>query len=383
MIAPHPFMTYRGSPLNVFNKLKVLDDMGYAITLLTYPEGENIDLPNVTIKRVPLIPLLKNIPVGVSIHKIAYDALLLLYGIYLTSREEYKVIHAHEIDGAFIGAILKLIKRKNVILFYDMHSLIFELIDTDSLIGNALNWLSKIIEKFLYGISDKLLIISPAFSERISKFGQSEKIVFLPDTAPIEEVIIDKYLTNELNSKFGDKKILLYTGNLEKYQGIDLLIEAFKKVEKIRKDAVLLIVGGREDQVKKYKNKIENMGLKNVYFIKQKPMEKIPTYLEFSYAVLSPRLSGSNIPFKIYPYLKHGKAIIATNIPSHNLILKDGENALLCNVSSADLAQKILNLLEDVKLKKKLELGAKKLYEENFNKEIYIKKLRSVYEYDL
>ena len=56
LIAPHPFFMERGTPIAVKLVLKVLTEAGHSIDLLTYHEGESIQLTNLRIYRIPNPP---------------------------------------------------------------------------------------------------------------------------------------------------------------------------------------------------------------------------------------------------------------------------------------------------------------------------------------
>ncbi|CAG0951078.1 Phosphatidyl-myo-inositol mannosyltransferase [Methanosarcinales archaeon] len=380
MIAPQPFFTNRGSPINVFNKLKALSKMKHNITLLTFPEGKDVVLPNVIIKRVPLIPFLRNIPAGPSIHKLVYDIMLLSYGILLIfKKNKYDIIHGHEIDGALIGSILKTIGRKKL-LYYDMHSSFVEQMKNVKLVKtNFFNSIFGSLEGYVYRRSDKVLIISPSFKKRLSEFDQEHKAIFLPDNPAMENEEIDDILLKKLKEKFKHNKIILYMGTLEPYQGISLLLNTFKIIEERENNVSLLIVGGQKEQIDKFRELSKQLDSKNVYFIGKQPLEKMPTYLNLSDIVISPRLTGTNIPLKIYVFLRAGKAIVATDIPAHNLILEDKKNALLTKTEENDMVDTILVLLKNQDIKKTIEEGAKKLYLSNFSREEYEKNLEKIY----
>ena len=381
MIAPHPFLTNRGSPLNVYKKAKTLSELGHNLILLTYPEGVNI--PDLKIIRVPFIPFLRNIPIGPSIHKFLYDILLLLYGLIIILRNRFDVIHAHEIDGAIIGSLLKniciMILKYKPLLYYDMHSLFFEQMQIRGYKNIFIKSLSKYIEKYAYYNSDKLLIISPFFKTRLSEFNQNHKSIFIPDVPALKEEKINQKLFKKLKNKIKADKIFFYMGTLEYYQGLNLLIHAFKIVEKKYNNVVLLIVGGSKKDSENLKKYIKKINLKRVYIYNQQPLEMMPVYLKFSDIVISPRLYGTNIPYKIYPYIRMGKPLIATNIPAHNIILEDSKNALMCEVNSIDMAKKMLLLMEDHSLEDRIAKGARELFIRLFTFESYKNKLKNLY----
>ena len=57
VLAPQPFFQNRGTPIATRRLLSLLALEGYQLDLLTYPEGESIELPNCQIHRVPRLPL--------------------------------------------------------------------------------------------------------------------------------------------------------------------------------------------------------------------------------------------------------------------------------------------------------------------------------------
>lgn len=382
MIAPHPFLSNRGSPLNTYNKIKTLSELGHNVTLLTYPEGDDIE--GFRIIRVSSIPFFKNIPIGPSIHKLLYDALLLLKGISVLNKYRFDVIHAHEIDGAIIGAVLKKVCKgisgNSPLLYYDMHSLLSEQMRNKNyrinfLLDNFFNYL----EMFAYGHSDRLLMISPSFLNRLFKFNQHKKAIFLPDVPALKEELVDQDTYKDLKTKIKHKTIFLYMGNIENYQGVEMLLEAFRIIEKTVDDAGLVIVGGTNNEIKNLENKVNKLGLKRAYLFSQQPLKKMPAFLKLSDIVVSPRLRGTNIPYKLYPYMRMGKPIIATNIPAHNLILENNKSALVCEINPQDMGNKMQLLLQDESLRKHIGSGAKELFESNFTLEIYKDKLKNLY----
>ncbi|MCE8429461.1 MAG: glycosyltransferase family 4 protein [Candidatus Methanoperedens sp.] len=362
--------------------MKTLSMLGHNVTLLTYPEGT--DIQGFRIIRVPLIPFFKNIPIGPSIHKILYDFLLLIEGLSIIRKKRFDVIHSHEIDGAIVGAILKKVCNRAIgykpMLYYDMHSLLSEQMRNKNykinfLLDNILNY----IEFFAYRNSDRLLMISPSFVNRLMEFNQNEKALFLPDIPALKEELVDPETYEYLKNKIKHKIVFLYMGNIENYQGVYLLLEAFKIVERSGYDTGLVIVGGTKEEIKNLEKAVNKYGLARVYLFSQQPLEKMPAFLKLSDIAVSPRLRGTNIPYKIYPYMRMGKPIIATDIPAHNLILENNKNALLCELDPVNMGNKMLLLLQDDSIRKSIGNGARDLFEKNFSSEIYRDKLENLY----
>ncbi|MFV2044374.1 MAG: hypothetical protein ACC700_14220, partial [Anaerolineales bacterium] len=76
MIAPEPVMAPRGTPISVAQRLRALSSLGHEVDLLTYPMGEHIEIPNVTVHRGARVPGISDIKPGPSWRKAVLDVFL-------------------------------------------------------------------------------------------------------------------------------------------------------------------------------------------------------------------------------------------------------------------------------------------------------------------
>ena len=103
LVAPQPFFSIAGTPLNISNMCKVLTGLGYEIHLATLPMGRDLVMPGLIYHRVARIPGLDEVPIGFSFAKLAYDALLAIETFRLLRRQRFAAVHAIE-DAAFFAA---------------------------------------------------------------------------------------------------------------------------------------------------------------------------------------------------------------------------------------------------------------------------------------
>ena len=140
---------------------------------------------------------------------------------------------------------------------------------------------------------------------------------------------------------------MIYVGNLEIYQGIDLLLESFQKVLEKRHSVDLIILGGMDADIKKYQNKCHNLKITNrVHFAVRKPMDQLAGYLKQADILVSPRIRGENTPMKVYSYLKSGKAVLATDIYSHTQVLNN-RVAEIANPNTEEFTTAMIRLIEN------------------------------------
>ncbi len=99
-ISPQPYFQWRGSPIRVRFVLQAFSELGYQVDLLTLPFGEDTDLPNVSITRVPNIYRAKDVAIGPSLMKALFDIVILFKAISMLRSKHYDVIHGIE-EGGF------------------------------------------------------------------------------------------------------------------------------------------------------------------------------------------------------------------------------------------------------------------------------------------
>ena len=164
-----------------------------------------------------------------------------------------------------------------------------------------------------------------------------------------------------------DGFIVMYVGNLESYQGIDLLLDSFALVAQTNHLADLVIIGGEASDIQKYSRMAERLQMSHrVHFLGPKPVEHLSGYLTQADILVSPRIKGKNTPMKIYSYLGSGKAVVATNLETHTQVLTP-QVAVLADPSADAFAQGILSLMESQALRQSLGAAGQQLIQENFS----------------
>ena len=164
-----------------------------------------------------------------------------------------------------------------------------------------------------------------------------------------------------------------YTGNLDTkgLPGIEIIC----LVAEVMPDIAFHIVGGSAEDVKYWSNAYAKK-LNNLFFYGFRDSAEIPYFLNLFDIVLAPLQYKPNprapqgrgmSPLKVPEYMSYNKTIVASDIPSHREILKDGSNALM--VTADDVAQwvkAIKKLTDNPDLGMKLSAKAKEEYYNEF-----------------
>jgi len=329
MLAPEPFFQPRGTPISIHFRIKALADLGHRTDLVTYPLGQDLAFPNFTIFRVPNILGLERIKIGPSAAKLPLDGLMVIKTLSALLRRRYDVIFSHEEAGWFGAFFGKLFRIPHI---YDMHSSLPQQLENFNFSrSRVLKGIFDALERFVLRNSRSVIVICRDLLDYVRSQGFGDKAVFLENFMDFADFAAAPPTAADIAGVRaavapGGEKIVLYAGNFEPYQGIPLLIESFARV---KSRAVLLIVGGVKAEHDAARAAAEKLGAAGrIAFIEKVAPQKVPLYVAASDVLVSPRVSGTNTPLKIYSFLKAGKPLVATRLWTHTQVLDDAESIL-------------------------------------------------------
>jgi glycosyltransferase involved in cell wall biosynthesis len=344
VVAPQPFYQDRGTPIAVYSVLQALSQLRYEVDLLTYPVGRPVEIRGLSVLRAPNPFGIRRVPVGFSIRKLLLDLTLVFAMWRRLARHRYACIHAVE-EAAFPAAILG--RRYQVPVIYDMQSSLPEQMVTHRpfrtrLVQRALaaceRWVLRRVDAVVSsaGLLPRVAAAAPRTPAYEWTFPME---VAAPDTGAAAA-----RLRSELAFP-ADARVVVYAGTFEPYQGLPLLLEALSMVRATVPTAILVLLGGEDDQADAIRREVMERGLSDaVRVIDRKPREQVPAYLAMADVLVSPRTYGDNLPLKIFGYLAAGRPIVATDLPAHRAVL-DETRAVLTEPSPAAFGRAIVDLL--------------------------------------
>ncbi|MDZ4198972.1 MAG: glycosyltransferase [Kiritimatiellia bacterium] len=296
-LAPHPFYQERGTPIAVDLALRVLSSLGHEVRVLTYPEGEDRAYPGVRIERVrPLFPV-RGIRPGFSWKKLVCDAALGPAAHRVAAAWKPHLTHAVE-EAVFIARRLQ--RRYGIPYLYDMDSsMAMQLVE-------KMPWLRPVaglfrrLEAGAAREARAVIPVCPALAARAAEYG-ARRICLLTDVSLLE-ASPPQGPGGGLKEETGLRGFaFLYIGNLEAYQGIDLLLEAFALAAGRNPDLVLFVVGGPPSAARHYEARARELGIETrVRFPGPRPLSEMGALFQGADALVSPRIRGVNTPMQIY-----------------------------------------------------------------------------------
>lgn len=370
VIAPQPFFQERGTPIAVRLLVEELVGLGHQVDLLVYHEGEDIEIQGATIHRSSYASHLSNIPPGFSWKKVLCDFRIYSKARALISVQGYDVLHCVE-ESVFMAMRFK--KKYGIPYVYDMDSsLSIQLIDKIP----ALKIVRPLIEGFekrAVAGSSGIVAVCPALVDQARLYSPDGHITCLADINLQEEIGEgDEDLRQTLQT---DKPLLMYVGNLERYQGMELLLDSIQELKERGVPVHLAVIGGSEKDIGHYRERAAQLLIDSlVSFCGPRDLALLGYYLNQADILVSPRTQGNNTPMKIYSYLGSGKPVLATALPTHTQVLTD-EVACLCKPDSQSLADGLQYLLEHPEEGEMLGRKGKQLVDDNYSRPAYRKKL--------
>ena len=184
----------------------------------------------------------------------------------------------------------------------------------------------------------------------------SEKINVINNAVPQEIGLISNIKRKEFLNKFSNKKIILCFGVISPRKGQSNAIKAFKIIEDKLPDHILVIGGRLSPEFQLYKKElldlINEFNLeKKVFYLEELDEEEINLLFEISDIALfpyHPAIYGSGA-FSFA--LQYNKPSIVTSIDTFKEILGDDGGVFVDPKNDEQLAQAIIDLLTDPKLR--------------------------------
>ncbi|MBK8970397.1 MAG: glycosyltransferase family 4 protein [Hahellaceae bacterium] len=378
LLAPHPFYQDRGTPIAVDLLIKVLTEAGHTVDCLCFSEGTDRNYPNFRLFRAHGIPEVEGIRPGFSVKKLYMDLFFFFKFIGLFIRNRYDVVHAVE-ESAFMAMVVcKLFRRKFI---YDMDSsMVTQLLDKSEKLRSmegSLRWLESLPMR----TAEAVVPVCDALADEVKKY-RKDGIFILKDVSLVDNTPPSVDPANALREQYGIKgPVLMYIGNLESYQGIDLMLESFALAVREVPESCLIVIGGEDEHIAGYQKKAKALGLEQkALFLGKRPVSQINDFMSQADLLVSPRVHGVNTPMKVYSYLDSGIAVLATRLPTHTQVMTDEFGFLAADTAEA-FSTAMIEALKSPKLRAEKAKAAKAMIAREHSIEAFSRQLKVVYDY--
>jgi glycosyltransferase involved in cell wall biosynthesis len=381
MVAACAFPANHGTPAAIKEMSEELARRGHSIRVVTYPLSHNIPITGVEIDRVGQVGSNRQVSVGPSYQRLAFDALLVFKLFQVVRRHKVEVIHAHNYEAALVGGFIG--KLTGVPVVYNaINTMIGELPSFNFIRPRALaTGLAKVLDYVVPRMADFIIADTEELRSFILDKGVDPARVITIHSGVRPEMFAAAD-GSRVRDRFadGDGPLIIYTGTFDDFQGLDYLMAAFKLVHERKPAASLLLVGSTVNPAHsaKYKRMAADLGFASRFAMTSCSLDELPDLLAAADVAVVPRPQSPGIPTKLLNYMAAGNAIVS--FKQSATILRHRETALLVESATPEnFAQGILNLLDDPALAQKLRANVKSFVVGRFDWPTIAAKLEAVY----
>ncbi|HEY3120180.1 MAG TPA: glycosyltransferase family 4 protein [Vicinamibacteria bacterium] len=369
-LAPQPFFEVRGTPLAVLAMVRALAQLGHRVDLLTYRQGEPIALDGVVHRRSLGLPV-GRVHAGPSAAKLLLDVPFMAEAFWRMATGRYDLVHAVE-EAAPLAAPLA--RALGLPLVVDVDSSIPDQLHESGFARRGpLPWAARTLERYALRRSAAVITVCSSLTDAARARAPEARIFQIEDPPlvdPAQPPPAERVAALRRELGLDTSPVVLYSGNFEPYQGVELLVEAAALVP----EAQLVFMGGEPAEIDSMRARASN----RCVFAGKRPPAELPAFLALADVVASPRRSGANTPFKVYTYLASGKPLVATRIPTHTQLLDDS-TAFLVEPTAAGLAAGIRQALGDRAGAAARAARGSRMIEESYSPARYVEKVRDAY----
>lgn len=230
----------------------------------------------------------------------------------------------YERSGYMNTAGLKLAQRLNIPLFEESDGHIVE--TYSSLYGVFSKEIANSIERCKLNYAYKIVVMFHAAIKYVAlKHYQSiDKFVVKslgvdPDSfIPVYELTRNLHDKLELNERF---VVGFIAGQLQKYHGLDLMLDSAKRLKSLRPEITFIIIAGGQ-LVDKYRRNAQEENLTNVVFIDLVSKDEIASYMSLFNIGIVPDCVPHMFPIKLLEYGILGLCPLTPNYPLFEDILQ-------------------------------------------------------------
>ena len=245
MIAACPFPTRQGTQVTIKHLATALAECGHDVHLCTYGYGEYelTEVPHLILHRTKKIDA--GFRSGPHPLRPAADAALGFTAGRVAKAHACDLLHVHNVEGLAIGAMLKLQTGKPLV--YHAHNTMELELPTyyrNSVAQSFFGILGRVIDHSMPRIADAVIVFDEYQKEIHESFGiASERIHVVAPGLDLDELnSADEARVAAWKAKLGPGKWLLYAGNPDRYQNLELIAEALKRLNKRDPDIKLLVL---------------------------------------------------------------------------------------------------------------------------------------------
>lgn len=329
MVGACPYPVPQGSQVLLRNTALAAQTAGHDVRLVVYGFGAGDDASGLSVRRGEGFPFGRKMAAGPSFAKPFHDTALLGALRRVIRDERIDIVHAHNYEALMVT----LASGHHPIVYHAHNAMADELphflprwMQPDSM-GR---WLDRTFPKK----ADAVITPHDRLREYLIESGRKPEFVYVIPPS----IEVDEFDTSEETAA---NPPILYTGNLDRYQNLNVLERVVRRIRKTRPDTRFHVVTSAQGNVQ---------GAETIRVGDARELREV---LRRDAVVACPRVSWSGYPIKLLNAMAVGRAVVACASAAYPI--EHEQNGLVVpDNDEAAFAEAVIRLLEDHALRKRL-----------------------------
>jgi glycosyltransferase involved in cell wall biosynthesis len=371
MVMGCPFPAAQGTQVLVEQMSRALVNRGHQVQIVAYHFGDPTRTLDLTVHRALGFPGYHRFRSGPDLRKLVLDWGLTKVLLKVVKQYDIQVIHAHNYEAPIAAYAVR--RKTGIPVVYHAHNLLGEELPTyfrRKTVKSQMESLGYYLDQSIPPKGDFCVALTPGIqSALVSRGTQSEKVISIPPA--MEPLPPDGHTPFPVPTA-------AYLGNLDGYQNLDFLLDAWKLViNEIPTAQLLILTHGDGSRFRRY---VYRLGLSS--HVEVKDQLTFPESLELLMrcpVAVNPRFGWWGFPIKLLNYMETNRAIVSCCGSAHGL--QHLQNAWV--VDNGDLehfATGIIELFKNLSLAKNLGITAQHTVRKDYSWQNVIPHLEKTYE---
>jgi len=238
----------------------------------------------------------------------------------------------------------------------------------------------RIIESPINGLYDAVIQVNPEQWRWIIECGvKKERIHFIPSSIPDE--LFKRVSTKSFTRKYKlhGKFVISYIGRIQRYKGLDQVIEVLPDLLKYNPNIIFLAMGNDAGDMERLKELARALNIENHVIFTGPVTEKEKLQgLSISCIYVLPS-EWEAFGTSLIEAMARGNALVSTKTEGGKFLIQDGVNGFLYDYKDTkQLKEKLLKLIRSARLRRKIINNNIKKVREYSIREV-VKKLENLY----
>ncbi len=351
MLAACPFPANHGTPGSIREMAEAISALGHEVHVVTYHFGEDIPVKGPRLHRISPWTNESRVVVGPTSRRPLYDLQMVFKTLEVIRKHRPHVLHAHGYEAALAAWLCRAMTGVPVV--YSGHNTMADELPTYGFIRPQ--WMAKALARLLDAVVPRLGDRCVPHSSNIERFFHRMGLQARTEAIVNFGIDVDGMADGdgaEVRRRYGLSlaPVVVYSGVLDEFQRLDLLLEALQEVSHWEPRVRLLLVrtiphAGHEARLR---HQAEALGVAGkVVLTEPQPLEEVRHFLAAADVAVVPRPDAPGFPIKLLNYMAAGRpCVLFASSATSGLV--DGENVRLANPdTAAALGAGILDLLRD------------------------------------